>query len=151
MTNRVPTEVIAARDVELVERHLVDAYPDAGIRRTDPEIGLSLQRFKYAIERLRGVWAEHEINIVCAPIASHEPWEYRFAGSLDIDDPDGAAAAFWFANRVGDAETRLQTIHDVVGSMVSGVDRRTVAGRKAVRIHQIVGHLLTELEHIADA
>lgn len=64
------------------------------------------------------------INLVCAPNGSRQPWLYSLAGTYD-------GSSTWTGNRIGDAESRFETIIAIVRSIVTATDGRTIEGKRA--------------------
>ena len=78
------------------------------------------------------------INVVCDPNGHRQLWKYRLVG-----DVDGAMP--WQQNRLSDLEQRLVTIGKVSKSVASGLDKRTLEGKKALAIASTIDVLNNQL------
>lgn len=105
------------------------------------EFGWERSYFSRVSRRVRIIFAEDEINLVCTPQGKCEKWKYELVGNY-------AAALPWQANRLGDLESRLETVHAVAASIVKGTDGRSTEGRKAKKIEVGVRHLMEQLDQI---
>jgi len=90
------------------------------------------------VNALRREFAEGDINLVCDPNGKNEKWVYRLVGR-----PEDAQA--WHSNRIGDMESRLETLQSVAHSMVNATDGRSIAGRKARLIDRALSRLIEDL------
>jgi hypothetical protein len=88
-------------------------------------LGVRARRADVVIHDLRLMFGDDDtINLVCERVGAHRPHAYFLTGQLDGAKP-------WTLERIGDAETRLETIAAVVQSFVNGTDGRTVDGKLA--------------------
>jgi len=108
----------------------------------EEHLGWGRQTFFGVVRQLRLVFADDEINLICEPDGYLEPWRYKLVGNVD-------AARGWSTNRIGDIETRLETIQSVAETLTKATDGRTIEGRKARKIHRTLGYLIGELAEIA--
>lgn len=88
-------------------------------------LGVGFRRAGDVVRELRLIFGNDDtINLVCERVGPRQPSIYFLAGQLDGAKP-------WTLERLGDAETRLETIAAVVQSFVNGTDGRTVDGKIA--------------------
>lgn len=109
--------------------------------------GCSLGKSNHIVRELRrrcGV--SDTINLICEPDAAdvRGRWIYRLVGKLDD-------AAYWLANRIGDAESRIRTIQAVTASLVAASDGRTVEGRRARVMNRALTRLIEDLDELSGA
>jgi hypothetical protein len=104
-------------------------------------LGWQRDQFVKVARQLRLVFADDQINLVCEPQGSCEPWRYKLVGNVED-------ARAWSSNRIGDIETRLETIKAVAETLTNATDGRTIEGRKARKIHRTLGYLIGELSEI---
>lgn len=109
----------------------------------DREFRWDRHRFLGVVRRLRSILGAEDITLTCTPGRSREPWVYQLVGTYDAARP-------WATNRVGDLESRLQTIHHVAQSLTNGSDGRTLEGKKARLIERTVRHLVENLADLAE-
>lgn len=96
-----------------------------------------------AIRSLRMFLGEFDsINFPCDPQGPGKRWIYRLTGSLDDAKP-------WVANRLGDGESRLRTMHAMMASIVQSSDGRSSDGRRARLIETGLRHLIEDLDNLA--
>jgi hypothetical protein len=95
-----------------------------------------------AVRRLRRILGgDSDGTLVCTPQMKGERWRYELTG-------EWAKAAPWAHTRIGDVESRLGSIHDVVGAVIRITDGRSVDGRKARLIRKVVGRLREDLAEV---
>ena len=87
--------------------------------------------------------ANEEINVTSTPNGHRRPWLYELTGNLEVARP-------WLTNRVGDLESRLETIESVANSLANATTRTTVEGKKARRIHRTISRLREDLADITE-
>lgn len=102
-------------------------------------LAVSIPTARAVVHRLRRTLSADSINLPCDPPGYRGPWLYHLAGTTE-------QAGAWEINRLGDAETRLETILSVATSVKRGSDGRSKAGKKARTIELGVRHLLENLE-----
>lgn len=95
------------------------------------------------INALRHEFADGDINLVCEPNGKGEKWLYRLVGRPED-------ARIWHTNRIGDTESRLETMQSVAHSMVGATDGRTIEGRKARVIDRQLTRLIEDLAVIRE-
>jgi len=120
----------------------LEANP-AGIDYDDimADLGVDYVTAGQAVRDLR-LWYFHEgdtITVVGTPQGKGQRWLFTLAGTTDAARP-------WVVNRLLDTESRLRTMHSVLGVLVNASDGRTVAGRKARRIERGLRHLVEDLD-----
>jgi hypothetical protein len=84
---------------------------------------------------------DDQINLVCDPQGTGQPWLYRLIG-----DVDGARS--WVANRLRDSETRIGTIRAICSSLVSATDGRSADGRRARIMDKGLTRILEDLAEL---
>lgn len=84
---------------------------------------------------------DDQINLVCDPQGSNEPWLYRLIGDVD-------GAREWIGNRLRDSESRIGTIRSVCMSLVKATDGRTSDGRRARIMDKGLGRILEDLAEL---
>jgi hypothetical protein len=103
----------------------------------------SLNRVRLAIRDLRIFLGDDDtINVPCRPQGTDERWLYTLESGLTD------STRIWSANRIGDTETRLHTMHAVSSSAVAATDERTIEGRKARVIERGLRRTIEDLEEI---
>lgn len=108
------------------------------------KMGISRRWAHRVIKEFRDLCGRDEtINLVAQP-QGRGPWRYTLAGTL-MD------AEWWEANRVGDAETRLNTMAHVLASIVRNTDSRSMEGRKARIMHRCIKRAQEDLADLAAA
>lgn len=114
-----------------------------GFTYQDIERDFEWQRSEFVgvVRTLRAILADDEINLTCEPQGQGEPWLYKLIGSYDDARP-------WATNRIGDLETRLETIGSVSQTLVSATDGRSIEGRKARKMKSTLDYLRGELADI---
>lgn len=106
------------------------------------ELVASYSQVRNAIRDLRVfLGTMDQINLVCEPTTFRDRWEYRLVGNADD-------ARFWQANRLNDAEGRLETIRSVAQSVARGTPANTPVGRRARRMYRSLDYLMAELADI---
>lgn len=82
-----------------------------------------IRHLRRHLGRLDSIW------LIATPQGKGERWLYSLSGisMLDAADPDGR----WIANRVRDAETRIEIMLSMMDAAVRGTNGRTVEGRKS--------------------
>lgn len=91
------------------------------------------------IRAFRLMFAKEKVNLTATPQGPGEEWLYTL----------GAEPEVWAANRVGDTESRLETMAAVMQSVVNATDGRTLVGRKARKMEVAFRHLQEDLDSIA--
>jgi hypothetical protein len=86
--------------------------------------------------------ADDELNLVCEPNGHLQPWLYRLVGTI-------SDAQAWVANRVADAEARLETMAAVLGSAARATDGRSTDGKKARILLRAITRAQEDLAEIA--
>lgn len=95
-----------------------------------------------ALRALRVILGHDDnINVVCDPGGRRERWTYQLVGDVD-------SARTWTANRLMDAESRIETMANVARSIEAGTDGRTKDGRKATMMRSTLDYLREQLAHI---
>lgn len=102
-------------------------------------LDVSVYVTRAVVRGLRRALSEDSINLPCDPPGYRGPWVYHLASTTEQAGP-------WEINRLGDAETRLETILSVATSVKRGSDGRSKAGKKARAIEVGLRHLLENLE-----
>jgi hypothetical protein len=103
-------------------------------------LSVSVGTARAVIHRLRRTLAAGDsINLPCHSTGTRAPWVYSLAGTTE-------GVRSWEVNRLGDAETRLETILSVASSVKRGSDGRSKEGKKARAIELGVRQLLERLE-----
>lgn len=67
---------------------------------------------------------DDEINVPCTPNGMNERWLYTLEATLENSQE-------WISNRLGDAESRLETMAAMTASLVRSTDGRSIEGKKA--------------------
>lgn len=80
-------------------------------------------------------------NIPATPNGHREPWLYRVTNDLETNSE-------WVANRIGDAESRFETMIGQAETLVRVTNGRTTNGRKARKIDRVLRYLMQELADI---
>lgn len=106
------------------------------------ERDLTLDQLDRAIRKIRQVFADDDITLICEPSAPHQPWTYRLIGNVEGASP-------WARNRLADAETRLSTLSAVARTLVNATDGRTVDGRRARAMHKSFSRLMEDLDDLS--
>ena len=112
---------------------------------THEDLGFPYRTYFFrVVRRLRIILGDDdEMTVVCDPRGTRQTWLYRIVGN-----PTEAYA--WQANRIGDMESRLETVLAVSTSVARNTDGRTVVGKKSRRIKATIGYLLGELHELRD-
>jgi hypothetical protein len=97
-------------------------------------------RVNRLLRKLRRQLGDSDWNVVAEAVAPRQPWVYRTVDSYDD-------AAWWVDNRLGDAESRFITLHDVARALVAATDGRTAEGRRARIMER---HSTRMMEDLAD-
>ncbi|MDQ3307570.1 MAG: hypothetical protein M3499_04315 [Actinomycetota bacterium] len=138
MSNRKTED--AGRLYDFAVRH-PDGFTYVDVGR---DFGWSRVYFYAVVRVVRSVFAGDAIALVCTPpTTGSEPWLYELVSTYDAARP-------WAVNRIGDMESRLDTVHGVASSLTNATDGRTMEGRKVRKIESTVGYLLRELADIND-
>jgi len=123
------------------------AHPD-GMTVPDfcEELSLPRRTIYKGIRDARMILAEDDtLFILSDPQGAREPWLYRLVdGAMVID----ASESGWVSNRIGDAQTRVQTIYAGMRVAARATDGRTRDGRKARVLARACGRLVEDLEEI---
>lgn len=106
------------------------------------KFGWHYSRFIKVVRHLRQILSADEITLTATPQGQHERWLYMLVGTYDAARP-------WATNRVGDLETRLDTIHGVANTLTNATDGRSVEGKKARLIERTIRHLMENLNDLA--
>ena len=108
-------------------------------------IGVTSRAEVYQVVReLRLFLADFPSFTVCAtPQPDGEPWRYSLATNMD-------QAAPWVENRLGDTESRLETIEAVTRSLVGITDGRSTEGKKSRLIHKVIERLVEDLAELSE-
>lgn len=118
------------------------ANPGVTIRDMERHLEASRSAMETSIRDLRLLLGDiDDINLVCEPDGQSQPWRYRLVGTIE-------GAEIWPTNRLLDTEQRLRTMEAVMRSLASGLDKRTVAYKKADLIESTVGYLNRELARL---
>jgi hypothetical protein len=145
---------------DLMEPEFLDEEDDRGNPKKNPLFGKPIPcvgdeldwAYDYgvltkAVKDVRVMQADDSINLVCNPQPNvngkHQPWVYELRSDLD-------SFRKWRKNRTDDAESRIETIHAVMQSVVRGTDGRSHDGKKARVIVTHLGRLLEDLEQFKD-
>lgn len=83
------------------------------------------------------------VNVICTPQSHREQWRYQLVGNYD----EGSA---WVSNRIGDVETRIETMNSVVSALARALDKRTVQGRRAMVIARGLGRVIEDLTDLRE-
>lgn len=86
------------------------------------------------------------INLVCVPNGRGQPWLYKLTGTFDGDE----GVENWALNRLGDAESRLETMAAMLASVRRNVDGRTVPGRKARIMARAIDRAREDIAELSD-
>jgi hypothetical protein len=116
----------------------------AGLTQAEIELLLPCRpdQAKQAIHDLRLFLGEFDdVNLPCSPQPGGGQWIYQLSGNLDD-------AREWFANRIGDAESRLRVMHAMFASIAKGTDVRTSDGRKARLIERGLRRVVEDLDDL---
>jgi hypothetical protein len=103
------------------------------------DLELTGKQADIAVRDVRLMLGSDEINLVCDPQGSRDPWLYRLVGDMD-------GAAPWIANRERDMMSRLQTVRAVASSIVHATDGRSLGGRRAAKVRRTITRLIEDLE-----
>lgn len=106
------------------------------------EFGWHRNDFLKVVRALRMMFKSDTITLTCEPQGSHQPWLYKLVGTYDD-------ARLWSANRIGDLESRLETVHAVAETLTKSTDGRSPEGRKVRKIERTIGRLIEDLADIA--
>ena len=102
------------------------------------ELGVSVPTARNAVRDLRIVFGQDsDINLTAQP-RPLMPWLYQLTGSYEQARP-------WVTNRLGDLESRLETIEAVSGSIARGAPEGTFEQRRAQEINRTIGDLRNRL------
>lgn len=80
-------------------------------------------------------------NIPATPNGYMQPWLYRVTNDLETNSE-------WVANRIGDAESRFETMIGQAETLIRVTNGRTTNGRKARKIDRVLRYLMQELADI---
>jgi len=78
------------------------------------------------------------VTLPCEPQGPREAWLYRLTSEYEHGQP-------WTTNRIGDMETRLETVEAVSQVLVSSLDPSDPDWRRARKIYSTVSYLRAEL------
>lgn len=106
-----------------------------GVTVSQMRAALGMREIKGVIRGLRLVLASEDRNLTATPAGPNQEWLYT------ID----AQSEAWAANRVGDAESRLETMTAMMQSVVRATDGRTMVGRKSRKMEVTFRHLQEDL------
>lgn len=84
----------------------------------------TIRQLRMQLGNLDSAW------VVAEPQGQRERWRYRLVGAhwgLEVADPEGQ----WITNRIGDCETRIDTMLGLMNAAVRDTNPNTVEGRKA--------------------
>ena len=124
--------------------HLFAIKPK-GITYEDAEVLWGWDRvYFYAVVRvLRLTLSGEDATVTCEQPGGQMPWVYTLTG-----DPQAIQA--WHANRLLDAESRLETIKSVAESAVHATNGRTTTGKRARTVYKAVGRLMEDLAELRE-
>lgn len=113
---------------------------DLGFTHLDAQAALGWERkqFADACRKLRAILKGEPANLVCSQQELRAPWVYRLTA-------EQGHSREWQANRLMDAETRLETIENVAASLVKATDAHSLEGRRARIIQRGVSRTLEDL------
>ena len=118
---------------------LVSAPQGLTIYQIAEGLQIAVPLARTTVRDLRVVFGVGEaINVTATAIGHREPWLYELVGDYDRARP-------WLTNRVGDLETRLETIEAVSGSIARGAAEGTIEWRKSKKINRTIASLREEL------
>jgi len=122
-----------------------DNSTDGGMTYEDAyrKWGWDRNYFFKVVHVLRLNLAGEDATVTCEQEETSAPWVYRLTG-----DPEAIQA--WHANRLLDAETRLETIKRVAESAVHATNGRTTTGRRARKVFKAVGRLMEDLQELRE-
>lgn len=105
------------------------------------EYGWHRTNFGRTVRALRLLFSGDAITLTCDRAAWNMPHVYKLVGNYEAARP-------WVAGRVGDLESRLDTVHAVANTLTNATDGRTLEGRKVRRIKKTIGRLIEDLNEI---
>lgn len=108
----------------------------------DEKLGWSRDFFVRVARDLRLMFKGDTITLTCEPGGHGLPWIYKLVGNYDGARP-------WATNRIGDMESRLETVHAVAETLVNATDGRSQDGRKARKVQRTIGRLIEDLADIS--
>ena len=106
-------------------------------------LGVSSPLIRNAVYDLRRILGEtHTANLVCTQHVNNEQWIYRLSG-------DVAGVKAWQANRLGDAVTRIETIHAIAKSVAAAHKGQSAQeSRIAVALVKSLGRAIEDVADI---
>ena len=134
-----------ALDVNRLHDYAVD-HPE-GFTHVDVELSFAwVHQYFQVVERaLRSAMSAQKENLVCNPDEDNPSglWVYRLTDDVELTDE-------WYANRLGDTETRLQSMKNIAESAVKARSGRTNIGKRARLIFKTTSRLLEDLEELRE-
>jgi hypothetical protein len=112
-------------------------------RDVEDKYGWHRTNFVETVRVLRLMFAGDRITLTCESQGFRKPWLYKLVGTYDDARP-------WTSNRIGDLETRLETVHAVAETLTNATDGRTTEGRKVRKIERTINRLMEDLAEIAE-
>ena len=108
-------------------------------------LGVEKQIADGAVRDFRMSFADDEINLTADPNGWQQPWLYKLVGTFEDARP-------WLNNRLGDMESRLETVGAVAASIESATKTRknSAEHRRARRMHRSLTYLVSELQDIQE-
>lgn len=106
------------------------------------EFGWDRAYFFAVVREVRLDLAGDSITLPCVPQGHGELWLYTLIGGSD------ESGKKWQQNRIGDTESRLQTMEAVSSAIARDTDGRSVVGKKARKISRVIGRLIEDLDEI---
>jgi hypothetical protein len=102
--------------------------------------GVVASHARGVVQALRDRLSEDTVNVVCDPDGNGQ-WIYRLVGTP-------AESRDWARRQVRYIERRLVTSQDVLESVVSATDGRSLEGRRARVMNRHLGRCLEDLREI---
>lgn len=114
-------------------------------KQVHDKFGWERYTFGRAVRRVRRILRSNsDGTLICTPQGMSEPWRYQLTGNWQ-------EAAPWAHNRIGDVESRLETIEDVTVGVLQVTDGRSADGRKAKLVVKVIRRLREDISDIEQA
>ena len=104
-------------------------------------LDMNSAQFNAAVNGLRRILNDGTVTLTCTPNGHRAEWRYQMVATLDGLEP-------WVENRLGDAETRFETMLALLTPIVAGTDGRTKNGRRSREMLMAVRQLKERLEFL---
>jgi hypothetical protein len=120
-----------------------------GMTKTElcAQLSYTNKQFVDGIRAARLVLADNDtVFILADPDTRYRgTWRYRLVGGATLVDAEQSG---WTANRIGDAQSRVQLLAKAMAVAKRATKPGTVLGRKAREMERVLRHLVEDLDAI---